>query len=85
MKVAWEVEHTDEFGEWWHTLSESEQGKVDARVGLLMERGPHLGFPFSSQVKTSRFPEMRELVRNERASGRQAVRAPLEDDREGED
>jgi hypothetical protein len=64
--VAWEVEFTDEFEEWWHTLSESEQGKVDARVGLLrvgpmMERGPNLGFPFSSQVRTSRFPEMREL------------------------
>ena len=26
-----------------------------------MERGPNLGFPFSSQVQTSRFPEMREL------------------------
>lgn len=59
--MAWEVEYTDEFEEWWHTLSESEQGRVDARVGLLMERGPSLGFPFSSQVKTSRFPEMREL------------------------
>jgi len=59
--VAWEVEFTDEFERWWHTLSESEQGKVDARVSLLMERGPNLGFPFSSQVKTSRFPEMREL------------------------
>lgn len=34
---------------------------MDARVSLLMERGPSLGFPFSSQVKTSRFPEMREL------------------------
>jgi hypothetical protein len=59
--VTWEVEFTDEFETWWHTLSESEQGKVDARVGLLIERGPHLGFPFSSQVKASRFPEMREL------------------------
>ena len=59
--MAWEVEFTDEFEEWWHTLSETEQGKVDARVGLLMERGPNLGFPFSSQVKTSRFPETREL------------------------
>jgi len=28
---------------------------------FLMERGPNLGFPFSSQLKTSRFPEMREL------------------------
>jgi hypothetical protein len=59
--VVWAVEFTDEFEEWWHTLSELEQGKVDARVGLLMERGPDLGFPFSSQISTSRFPEMREL------------------------
>ncbi len=42
-------------------MTETEQGKVDARVNLLMERGPNLGFPFSSQVKSSRFPEMREL------------------------
>ena len=42
-------------------MTESEQGKIDARVGLLVERGPNLGFPFSSQVKSSRFPEMREL------------------------
>lgn len=26
-----------------------------------MERGPGLGFPFSTQVKSSRFSEMREL------------------------
>ena len=51
--LPWEVEFTDEFEQWWHSLSESEQGKVDARVDLLMERGPNLGFPFSSQVKTS--------------------------------
>ena len=42
-------------------MSEAEQGRVDARVRLLMERGPNLGFLFSSQVKSSRFPEMREL------------------------
>ncbi|MGO9268714.1 MAG: type II toxin-antitoxin system RelE/ParE family toxin [Terriglobia bacterium] len=59
--MAWEVEFTDEFEQWWHALSEPEQGKVDARVSLLMEHGPNLGFPFSSQVKSSRFPQMREL------------------------
>jgi predicted XRE-type DNA-binding protein len=59
--VEWVVEFTDEFKRWWDTLSEAEQGKVDARVGLLMDRGPSLGFPFSSDIKTSRFPEMREL------------------------
>ena len=59
--MAGDVEFTDEFEAWWHTLSESEQGKVDGRISLRMERGPNLGFPFSSQVKTSRFPERREL------------------------
>lgn len=59
--LVWEVEFTEEFEEWWDTLSEPEQGRVAARVGLLMEQGPHLGFPFSSQVKTSRFAQMREL------------------------
>ena len=41
--VTWEVEFTDEFEEWWNTLSQAEQGKVDARVSLLMERGPESG------------------------------------------
>ncbi len=59
--MAWEVEFTDEFEGWWNSLSEPEQAKIDARVGLLIERGPNLGFPFSSQVRSSRYPEMREL------------------------
>jgi hypothetical protein len=59
--VAWEVEYTEQFEAWWNELSDSEQGRVDARVSLLIERGPNLGFPFSSQVVGSRFPEMREL------------------------
>ena len=42
-------------------MPETEQGRIDAKVRLLMERGPNLGFPFSSQVKSSRFAEMREL------------------------
>jgi hypothetical protein len=53
--LAWEVEFTDEFEEWWDTLSEANQGKVDARIGLLMERGPNLGFPFRSQAKRPAF------------------------------
>jgi hypothetical protein len=55
------VEFTDEFEQWWDSLSENEQGRVDARVRLLEERGPNLGYPFSSQIKASPFPEMREL------------------------
>lgn len=59
--VAWDVEFTDEFGAWWETLTTEEQESVDFGVGLLIERGPTLPFPYSSQVKGSQFGEMREL------------------------
>ena len=59
--VAWDVEFTDEFGTWWDGLTAEEQESVDFGVGLLIERGPTLPFPYSSQVKGSQFGEMREL------------------------
>ena len=59
--MAWDVEFTDEFGAWWDNLSPEEQESVDFGVGLLIERGPTLPFPYSSQVKGSKFGEMREL------------------------
>ncbi|MEX2526746.1 MAG: type II toxin-antitoxin system RelE/ParE family toxin [Gemmatimonadota bacterium] len=59
--MAWEVEFTDEFGEWWNTLDPDEQVSVDAGVGLLEAEGPQLGFPYSSQIMTSRYAHMREL------------------------
>jgi hypothetical protein len=59
--ARWEVEYTDEFGEWWDGLTEAEQVSVDASVRLLEERGPQLGHPHSSGVERSRHPRMREL------------------------
>jgi len=57
----WEVEYTDEFGDWWNGLTEAEQVSVDASVRLLEARGPRLGYPHSSGVAGSRHPRMREL------------------------
>ena len=57
----WEVEFTDEFLQWWKGLSEDEQESVDFSVGLLIEFGPMLRYPYTSQVRTSAFGEMREL------------------------
>ena len=57
----WEVEYTDEFGQWWNGLTEAEQVSVDASVRLLEERGPQLGHPHSSGIAGSRHPRMREL------------------------
>lgn len=59
--VAWDVEFTDEFEAWWESLTAEEQESVDFGVGLLVDRGPTLPFPYSSQVKGSKFGEMREL------------------------
>lgn len=57
----WEVEYTDEFGQWWNALDEREQESVAAYVGMLEDMGPTLPYPFSSRVKKSRHNHMREL------------------------
>ena len=59
--MVWTVEYTDEFGDWWDTLTESEQESIDAAVHLLEQRGPNLPFPYSSGIKGSRYNHMREL------------------------
>jgi len=61
LEMGWEVEFTDEFGEWWEPLDASEQASIDIAVRLLEERGPHLPFPFSSKITASRHRHMREL------------------------
>ncbi|MEX1256756.1 MAG: type II toxin-antitoxin system RelE/ParE family toxin [Gemmatimonadota bacterium] len=58
---SWEVEFTDEFGAWWSELSAGEQEFINASVRLLEARGPHLPFPYSSGVESSRHGHMREL------------------------
>lgn len=61
MIVAWEVEFSAEFGEWWDSLSAAEQMSVDFSVSLLQAAGPMLRMPHSSGVTTSRHAHMREL------------------------
>jgi hypothetical protein len=59
--MSWEVEYTDEFGEWWADLDDAERESVGSYVGLLEERGPQLDYPYSSGIETSRHGHMREL------------------------
>ena len=59
--MSWEIEYTDEFGDWWNDLVESEQEAVRASVKLLGEFGPNLRFPHSSGINDSRHGHMREL------------------------
>ena len=67
----WKVEQTDEVKKWWEGLAGSEQDDIVATVNLLKEDGPHLRFPFSSDIRGSRNGHLRELrVR----SGRKQIR-----------
>jgi hypothetical protein len=59
--MAYEVEVTDEWLEWFDDLSGQEQEEIAASIGLLETKGPHLPFPHSSGVRTSRHSRMREL------------------------
>ena len=59
--MAREVEYTDEFGDWWSTLTDAEQVDVAATIMLLEARDVRLGFPHSSGMHGSRHSHMREL------------------------
>ncbi|AZF58068.1 type II toxin-antitoxin system RelE/ParE family toxin [Pseudomonas sp. R11-23-07] len=59
--MVWDIEYTDEFGEWWGNLGENEQASVAASVDLLGLLGPGLGFPHSSDIRGSRHGNLREL------------------------
>ena len=59
--MTWDVEYTDEFENWWNSLSDDEQDDVAANVELLSAKGVGLGFPKSSDVKGSKYGNLREL------------------------
>jgi len=55
------VEYTDEFCEWWESLSNKEQVSIAAGIEMLAEQGPQLSRPFVDTLKSSRHPNMKEL------------------------
>ncbi len=46
----WEVEYTDEFYQWWRTLTEEQQEALDDRVMLLAEHGPAIKRPVGGEI-----------------------------------
>jgi hypothetical protein len=59
--MAWEVEFTDQFGDWFEELSGPQRSAVIAAVDILEEDGPGLGRPFVDTIKGSRHANMKEL------------------------
>ena len=68
--AVWEVEVTDQFRDWWATLTSEQQEAITDRVDLLEERGPDLGRPVVDRIQESRHQNMKEL----RASKEGALR-----------
>lgn len=59
--MAWEIEVTDEFTEWWESLSLPEQRTIISSVDVLERQGPALGRPLVDTIRFSRHPNMKEL------------------------
>jgi len=59
--MAWNIEATDEFAEWFSGLTSAEQISVVGKVTVLEELGPALGRPHVDTVKGSKYPNMKEL------------------------
>jgi hypothetical protein len=59
--AMWNVEFTDEFADWWESLSPDQQSSVEAGVRLLEQYGPHLSRPHADTLKGSRHSNMKEL------------------------
>ena len=57
----WEVEYTNEFGDWWATLAVDQQEALDDRIGLLADHGPALRRPVVGAIAGSRHNNMKEL------------------------
>ncbi|MEI7755491.1 MAG: type II toxin-antitoxin system RelE/ParE family toxin [Actinomycetota bacterium] len=58
---VWEIEVTDQFDEWWSTLTDDQREAVTDRVDVLAERGPDLGRPIVDRIHSSRHQSMKEL------------------------
>jgi hypothetical protein len=59
--MEWDIEYTDEFGEWWECLTAAEQEDIRASVTLLRRWGPSLRYPHTSSIHGSKHSRMREL------------------------
>lgn len=57
----WAVEFTDEFEQWWESLTEEEQVDINAKVILLEQFGPTLPRPHSDVIGCSKHSNMKEL------------------------
>lgn len=59
--MAWEVEVSDEFREWYERQRIDLRESIAVAVDTLAEAGPELGRPLVDTLKGTRYPNMKEL------------------------
>jgi hypothetical protein len=59
--MRWKTERTDEFNQWWGTLTKVEQRGVISSLRVLKELGPNAGRPSVDSVEGSKHPNVKEL------------------------
>jgi hypothetical protein len=59
--MAWEVETTDEYDDWFAEQTEDSQASIRMRVELLVEYGPYLPRPYADTLKGSKLNNLKEL------------------------
>ena len=59
--MVWEVEATDEYGEWFFEQTEDSQASIRMKVELLAEYGPQLPRPHADTLKGSKLKNLKEL------------------------
>ncbi len=57
----WDVEYTDEWGDWFDSLDDDAQESIAASIALLEVAGPALARPHADTVSGSRYGHMKEL------------------------
>lgn len=59
--MAWDVEYSNEFEQWWNSLDSAEQDSIALSVEALVDEGPNLGRPQVDTINASRHSNMKEL------------------------
>jgi hypothetical protein len=59
--MAWEIEVSDEFKQWYESLTDDECGTVNKVIEALAALGPSLGRPQVDTLRGSQYLNMKEL------------------------
>ena len=59
--MAWEIEVSDEFKEWYESLTDGECSSINGVVDALALLGPALGRPQADTLNGSQYANMKEL------------------------